>query len=127
MDTEDGEFIIHGNGGSPEDVAFDGLVGVIEDFMISFDVEELWKSVPLLHTISSDHDQHTVYRSFVEKVERALDAHVLAACPNYKSIEEVGTLLQGRYEDITEEVWRFVSEGCLDYDAFMEQWSEKRP
>ncbi|KAG5503589.1 hypothetical protein JIQ42_05810 [Leishmania sp. Namibia] len=127
MDTEEGEFIICGNGGSPEDAAFDGVVGVIEDFMISFDAEPLWQSVPLLHTISADHDRHTVYRAFVGRVEQELDARVLAACPHYKSVAEVGALLQKRHEDIAEEVWRFVSEGCLDYEAFMELWREKQP
>ncbi|CAG9572395.1 conserved hypothetical protein [Leishmania major strain Friedlin] len=127
MDTEEGEFIICGNGGSPEDAAFDAVVGVIEDFMISFDPEQVWQSLPPLHTVSGDHDQHTVYTSFLEKVDQELDAHVLASCPEYKSIEQVVTLLQKRHEDITEEVWSFVSEGCFDYEAFMEQWKKKRP
>ncbi|CAJ1007313.1 hypothetical protein Q4I28_002627 [Leishmania naiffi] len=127
MDTEEGEFLICGNGGSPEDAAFDTVVGVIEDFMISFDLEKMWQSVPPLHTISDEHEQHTVYRSFVEKVDQELDAHVLAACPVYKSSDEVVALLQRRHEDITEEVWAFVSEGCFDYEAFVEQWKEKRP
>lgn len=127
MDTEDGEFTICGNGGSPEDAAFDALVGVIEDFMVTFDLETVWESVPPLHTVSGDHDRHTVYRSVVEKVEAALDAHVLAACPEYGSIDEVGTLLQSRHQDITEEVWEFVSEGCFDFDTFMTEWAEKRP
>ncbi|GET87719.1 hypothetical protein, conserved [Leishmania tarentolae] len=127
MDTEEGEFIICGNVGSPEDVAFDTVVGVIEDFMISFDLEHVWQSVPSLHNVSDDHDQHAVYTSFLEKVDNELDMYVLAACPEYKSIEEIVSLLQNRQEDITEEVWAFVSEGCFDYETFMEQWREKRP
>ncbi|KAG5507546.1 hypothetical protein JKF63_06495 [Porcisia hertigi] len=127
MDTEEGEFIICGTGGSAEDAAADAIVGVIEDFMISFDTEELWQSVPPLHTVSGYHDQYTVYRSVLEKVERELDAHVLAAFPEYKSIEEVSLLLQKRRGDITEDVWEFVSEGCFDYEEFIKQWKESRP
>ncbi|KAK7196131.1 ARF-like 2-binding protein [Novymonas esmeraldas] len=125
MDTDEGEFIICGDGGTPEDAAFDALVGAIEDFMITFDAEQVWQAVPPLHTVQSDHERHTIFTAFLAEVERRLDAHVLAACGDGSSIEEVGALLQRRHEDITPEVWEFVSEGCFDYETFMEQWKSR--
>ncbi|KAL7701204.1 hypothetical protein N2W54_002663 [Lotmaria passim] len=127
MDTEEGDFIICGDGGSPEDVAFDTMVGVIEDFMIQFDKERIWRMVPPLHYTSGEHEQHTHYQAVLKAVESELDAHVLARCPEYNSIEAVGNLLEKRQADISEEVWEFVSEGCFDYETFIELWRQKKP
>lgn len=127
MDTEEGDFIICGDGGSPEDAAFDAVVGVIEDFMVSFDKEQIWCMVPPLSQASNEHDQHTQYQAVLKAVESELDAYVLAQCPEYASVEEVGALLQTRQNDISEEVWEFVSEGCFDYETFIELWKEKKP
>ncbi|KPI85944.1 putative ARF-like 2-binding protein [Leptomonas seymouri] len=127
MDTEEGDFIICGDGGSPEDIAFDTVVGVIEDFMISFDMDGVWKMMPPLHSTSGEHEQHAHYQAALQSVEKEMDAYVLEQCPNYGSIDAVGALLQKRRDDISEEVWEFVSEGCFDYEAFMELWREKKP
>lgn len=127
MDTDEGEFIICGSSGSPEDAAFDELVGHIEDFMMSFDMEAALGSLPSSASLPGDHERHAVYRQFVERVGAALDAHVIAACPQYKSINEIGPLLQSRSDEISDDVWEFVSEGCFDYVTFDEQWKTQPP
>lgn len=127
MDTEDGDFIICGDGGSPEDVAFDTVVGVIEDFMINFDRERVWEMVPPLSRTSGEHEQHMHYQAVLKAVESEMDSYVLEQCPDYQTIEAVGELLQQRQDDISEEVWEFVSEGCFDYETFIVLWKERKP
>jgi hypothetical protein len=127
MDTEDGDFAICGDGGSAADVAFDTVVGVIEDFMVSFDKEQVWSLVPPLHSTSSEHEQHAHYQAVLKAVEEEMDAYVLQRCSEYSSIGAIGELLQQRQEDISEEVWEFISEGCFDYETFIELWRLKKP
>ncbi|KPA78442.1 hypothetical protein ABB37_06069 [Leptomonas pyrrhocoris] len=127
MDTEDGDFIICGDGGSPEDVALDTVVGVIEDFMISFDSERVWDMVPPFHRTSDEHEQHTHFQTVLQAVEKEMDAYVLQQCPDLDSVEEVGALLQKRHLDISDQVWEFVSEGCFDYETFIQLWKENKP
>lgn len=127
MDTEEGDFVICGDGGTAEDAAFDAVVGVIEDFMVNFDTDKIWAMVPPLHETADEHAQHTHYQAVLKAVEGEMDAYVLAQCPEYDSIEAVGALLQARQNDISEEVWEFVSEGCFDYATFIELWKEHKP
>lgn len=127
MDTEEGDFIICGDGGSPEDAAFDAVVGVIEDFMVNFDMARMWEMIPPLHDTADEHAQHSCYQSVLKAVEAEMDAYVMAQCPEYSSIEEVGALLQSRQGDISEEVWEFVSEGCFDYETFIQLWRDQKP
>lgn len=127
MDTEDGEFIICGSGGTPEDAAFDHLVGCIEDFMINYDVTGTLLALAPLRTIDGDHDRYIVFKQFVEKVEHLLDEHVKHECDSIQCMEEAGQLLLARREEISDEVFEFISEGCFTYETFLERWKEVNP
>lgn len=123
MDTEDGDFIVEGTHGSPDDVKFDEAVGVIEDFMISCDLDAVLKKVlPPFASVKTDHDRHSFHRKVVDSVEKDLDTYVMKHCTSVSSMEELAALLQSRQSEISEDVWDFISDGCFDYSGFLEKW-----
>lgn len=128
MNTQNGDFIIEGFHGTEEDILFDELVGAIEDFMVSLNFEDTFKLLlPPLSSVPSDHERYNLYKSAIQKIESALDAHVLKKCPSFKSINEVSELLARRKDEITEDVWDFIEEGFLAYPALLEKWALLRP
>ncbi|CCW61280.1 unnamed protein product [Phytomonas sp. EM1] len=127
MDTSQGEFTICASAESPEDAQFDNLVGAIEDFMISFDLKSALKELPRLRSITGEHEQHAIYKKFLNHVESELNQHILAHFPEYKDISEVESILHAQHDKISEEVWDFISEGCFDYNVFLEEWKANSP
>eukprot|EP00796_Vickermania_ingenoplastis_P012511 gene12511-8567_t len=121
MDTEEGEFIVEGHS-TPEDAKFDEIVGAIETFMISFDMDAAMKEVvPPLEKPDTDHERHIIYRKLLDKVDKELNTYVHERC-SIASLEEVAELLASRKEEISEEVWDFVSDSCFDYQTFIQKW-----
>ncbi|EPY31005.1 hypothetical protein STCU_03698 [Strigomonas culicis] len=127
MDTDDGCFVIEGDHGSPEDAAFDEVVGVIEDFMINFDLDGALRTLPPSHNVANDHERHTLFKNFVSNVERELDKHVMNQCPQFADVAQVGQLLESRKDEIDDGVWEFISEGCLDYVYLSARWASVHP
>lgn len=126
MDTEDGSFVITGTCSS-EDAQFDELVGTIEEYMVSFDLDATMNSLPSYAATRNEHEAHAVFRNFLQRVETELEQHVLQRQPHYKTIGEVSELLGRRKDEISEEVWDFVSEAYLDFVSFVEEWKEHSP
>lgn len=126
MNTEEDSFEILGDTCNEEDVQFDELVGVLEEFMMSCDVEARLRRLPALKAVSSDHERHTMYRRFLSSIETDLDACVKRHCRSSGGLAfaDVPALLERRKDEISEEVWEFMSEGCLDYLDFVERWGQ---
>lgn len=124
METEEGEFVVEGFHGSSEDAKFDELVGTIEDFMISYDIDDALKRLLPSKPLDNDHERHTLYRKLIEEVEKAMDTYVLKHCSSFSKMEDVALLLESRKEEISEEVWQFATEGCFDYPTFVEKLEE---
>lgn len=123
MDTETGDFCITGCGGSAEDQKFDALVGTIEEFMMTYDLEATKKRVlPPFNDSLSDHEKHKIYRAFVERVEKDLERRVMQSGLGFSSIEEVAQMLEARHDEIDDDVADFVNEGCFEYSTFLVWW-----
>lgn len=126
METEDGDFVVEGFHGSAEDAKFDELVGIIEDFMISLDMDEVMtRLLPPFSSVTNDHEKHQYYRQVLEEVEKGLDAEVLRKS-TLDSMSAVATLLQERKDEISDDVWEFVSDGCFDFTTFIEKWESMK-
>lgn len=123
---EDEETFACGDGGTDEDREFDEIIGVIEDFMCSFDVLQLFDGLPPLTEVESDHDRHIHHKSFVESIEKRLDAHISETLPG-KTVMDIASRIEGRMSEVSEEVWDFVNHGCMDYVSFIALWKDRRP
>lgn len=154
---EDEETFACGDGGSADDQAFDRIIGVIEDFMCGFDVTLLFTTpvaaivakskgaggdegrsgvasdsdqqqllLPSLSAVPSDHDRHSYHKAFVAKIESLLDAHIEKNMPGMH-VSEVAAQIQTRIDEVGEEIWEFVQQGCMDYVSFLALWKEYRP
>lgn len=123
---EDEEVFACGDGGSSDDQKFDTIIGVIEDFMCSFNVMELFPSLPPLSEVDSDHDRHVHHKSFVALIEKRLDDHLAERLPGLH-VTEVAKMIESRMSEVGEEIWDFVQHGCMDYISFMALWKDRRP
>jgi ADP-ribosylation factor 2-binding protein len=123
---DDEEVFATGDGGSAEDQAFDELIGVVEDFMFSFDVMALFSTLPPLQQVDDDHQRHKLHKGFVAKIEAQLDAHVTRRIPGVE-FRAAAKLIESRHKEVSEEVWDFVNHGCMDYVSFLALWKEQRP
>ncbi|ESL06790.1 hypothetical protein TRSC58_05531 [Trypanosoma rangeli SC58] len=124
MDTEDGEFVVCGTGGTAEDVQFDNLVGVIEDFIANFDADVVFRQLPPFSSLPSDHERYGLHKEVVAQTEAELDAYVLEHCESIASLKDATALLSNRSEEIADEVWDFITQGCFDYTTFAELWKK---
>lgn len=127
MDTEDGDFTIEGTDCSPDTVLFDSIVGAIEDYMVNIDAVELWRLVPVLHTVPNDHDRHTEFREFTKRIEEGLDSYVMKACADLHGIDEASSILESRSEEVSDDAWDFLKNGYFDYASFLEEWKNRKP
>ncbi|PWV17511.1 putative ARF-like 2-binding protein [Trypanosoma cruzi] len=126
MDTEDGEFMVCGSGGTVEDAQLDDLVGVIEDFMAHFDPDAVFRQLPPFSSVASDHERHRLYREAVLQTEADLDAYVLEHCGSIESLKDATSLILDRSDEIAEEVRDFINEGCFNYTTFVELWKQNK-
>ncbi|KAH9589136.1 hypothetical protein LSM04_002718 [Trypanosoma melophagium] len=124
MDCDEEELFLCGNGGSAEDVQFDELVGVIENFMVNFDPNSIFSELPPFSSIPNEHEKQKIHRDLIAQVESELDAYVVEHCDTIKSMEAAAELLSSRRDEIVDEVWDFVSEGCFDYNTFLTMWEK---
>ncbi|ORC92602.1 uncharacterized protein TM35_000033550 [Trypanosoma theileri] len=124
MDCDEEEFVVCGNGGSAEDIQFDELVGVVENFMVNFDPNSVFSSLPPFSSIPNEHEKQKIHRDVITRVESDLDAYVLENCQAIESMEVAANLLSNRRDEIVDEVWDFVSEGCFDYLTFLIMWEK---
>ena len=123
---DDEEIFACGDGGSAEDQAFDKLIGVVEDFMFSFNVLSLFSTLPRLEEVSDDHQRHKLHKSFVGQIEQKLDQHVTEHIPGV-DFKASAKLIESRSKEVSEEVWDFVNHGCMDYVSFLALWREQNP
>lgn len=123
---EDEEVFACGDGGTEEDQEFDEIIGVIEDFMISFNPVDMFKDLPSLATVESDHERHNHHKKLVDTIEERLDTHIAEMLPG-KHMADIAAMIEGRMAEVSEEVWEFVSHGCMDYVSFLALWKEKQP
>ncbi|EPY42770.1 hypothetical protein AGDE_01153 [Angomonas deanei] len=95
--------------------------------MIQFDLNGAINTLPGFSSVTNDHEKHTIFTNFLANVETELDNYVISRCSGFSTLAEVGELLEARKDEITDEVWEFLSDGCLDYVTFAEQWEKINP
>ena len=118
----DEEVIAIGEGGTSEDQLFDQIIGIVEEFMVSLQMDQLMRSLPNMNTVENDHEKHMYHKRIVMECEEKLDARVHEQLPDLH-FSTIVDLLHSRRDEIGEEVWEFVSSGCLEYPSFVALWA----
>ena len=116
----------HGTGADDE---FARIIGTIEDFMVSDAIDEhrdaYFKALPPFKSVDNEHEQHSLFKKYVAEVDGLLDVRMAEAVPEKKA-DEIAALIEARHDELSEEVWEFVSGACLDFQQFVALWKEAK-
>lgn len=145
-ETAAGDVIIDGNGGeeevlcsnnvgTAEDREFDEVIGAIETFLMSDELEatrqKFFSKLPP-PTKGEDGTTPTLpqqeiyifFKQYVETIDEALDSYISAKFPK-KNMEELALMIDKRKNEVSPDVLELVSGGTdsgLDYESFVQLW-----
>jgi hypothetical protein len=124
---DDEEVFACNNTGSEADRAFDAIIGVIEDIMVSPQfrnaLDHSVDALPPFETLN-DHERYQCHKHFLARCEAIVDEGVARAVPHL-SHEEIFNIVKERETEVNDEVFELINGACVSYQQFAALWQER--
>lgn len=134
-ETAGEEVLCSNNVGTAEDREFDEVIGAIETFLMSDELEatrqKFFSKLPpptkgedgITPTLPQQ-EIYIFFKQYVETIDEALDSYISAKFPK-KNMEELALMIDKRKNEVSPDVLELVSGGTdsgLDYESFVQLW-----
>ena len=132
QENDEEEILCSNNVGTAEDREFDELIGAIEGFLVSDELEssrqEFFNKLPNPSspefTSLPQQEKYICFKKYVEFLDELLDKFITGKFPG-KKIEDLAAMIMKRKDEVSMDVMELVSggeESGLDYESFVQMW-----